>query len=458
MTFSALGWNPAPGEPDVVRRSAAELTGVSEIAEDAGALLRAISTGGALATWTGTAADNFRLTLEQLCADLGLLQRSYHDAAGALTAYASGLDSAQQEALRAESDAAAATADRDDAAQRVNAATIEARGQASIVNNAIVRANGATAQLALATATGNAIAADEQTRKLQQEQRTIRQANSLRDQANLRAQDAQRGHDAAAKRLDAAKLLGSHAQELREDAARVAEKALHAASDEGIKPLDPMTKFWDSTKEFLGSKEFDQFLTVLSDVGQLFVDMALPLTIVCAGVALLGGPLTFAAALAIGSAVSRIGVGLQAVAFVGRAAQTAVNPEHSDKLVNAGVALGIGAMSLRGGGVRGKVLELGGQVKRSLAYADNRTLSGAARKLLWTEFTVAKRSPAEMVSMVANGREVVNGMKNAAGNDLYADLTDYRPPGHAVVQEDTEQQITEFVEDQAIERMVGVFR
>src|SRR4051812_26313215 len=86
VAFPALGFDPAPGDPEALRASAAAVDVVGRSLSTA-----AGSVAGLDAGWTGDAAAAFRARLGQLPRDLGLAATAHSATARTLLDYADGL-------------------------------------------------------------------------------------------------------------------------------------------------------------------------------------------------------------------------------------------------------------------------------------------------------------------------------------------------------------------------------
>jgi uncharacterized protein YukE len=123
MSWSLVGGNPTPGDPDAVTRIASDFEDVSSDAAECQRQLTRIRDDWESAIWRGDAADAFRRNIDELPNDLGKLTASYRLAGGALRRYAGDLRSAQEQARTALRKAEAADADRSRASSDKRVAT-----------------------------------------------------------------------------------------------------------------------------------------------------------------------------------------------------------------------------------------------------------------------------------------------------------------------------------------------
>lgn len=129
-SFPALGFDPAPGEPDELERLGADCRGfASELSED-GRQVRALRDGFA---WSGPAADAFRGRLDDLPRELDRSAEAYREAGHALAAFSAELRGHQMRASALEADAAdlRRRADAEAAANPSACATLTASGHSS---------------------------------------------------------------------------------------------------------------------------------------------------------------------------------------------------------------------------------------------------------------------------------------------------------------------------------------
>lgn len=149
--FPALGFDPAPGDPAVVRAAAGSVDRAGRTFADASGHVHSLSTS----SWTGDAADAFRSRLEELPRDLDAASRSHAAAARALDEFGSGLSARQARADQLEESAeellrrrAAAVADVDRlAGRRAPDGSAELAGLRSQYAGAAVRAQELSSEL-----------------------------------------------------------------------------------------------------------------------------------------------------------------------------------------------------------------------------------------------------------------------------------------------------------------------
>lgn len=106
-SFPALGFDPAPGDPDAVESLARDCARAARELEDGAAQLDAVGDPG---IWEGEAADGFRARTKQVRSDLGASGGACGAAGSALLRFADVLREAQLQARRAEDEAADAKA------------------------------------------------------------------------------------------------------------------------------------------------------------------------------------------------------------------------------------------------------------------------------------------------------------------------------------------------------------
>ncbi|MDH4146137.1 MAG: hypothetical protein OEY23_13330, partial [Acidimicrobiia bacterium] len=235
--------HPAPGDPDIVRSTAFDLTEMSRIATEIHVELARV--GMPTSMWTGVAADSFSQRVDVLLADLGKLMSSFERAGGALNRYATGLENARELATSAALRADRAIESRRDADRQVSAgeAARRQRGEAlATAERELERANadhlvdcmsggvssvGSTAVVSATHARSDAEAALRQT--------TTDLAAAKDALAAARA-------DLAAA-TDDARL----AFESRRSAAHFAAEGIDDASDLGIGNRSTVRRFWDAT-------------------------------------------------------------------------------------------------------------------------------------------------------------------------------------------------------------------
>ncbi|CRK57698.1 putative integral membrane protein [Alloactinosynnema sp. L-07] len=427
--MTALGYDPAPGDPDEVRRVAVLFGTIAENADEANQTLHRIAGGAVESVWDGATAIAFRQTLEQLCSDLTKLQVSYHDAGFALSTYAGRLADAKEIGGRAGRSAADAISERDDAQGRHDRAKGESTQHWTAANAADGRKLLAELAIPPAELAGDVVSASTLRRTAQLSDQQARQARAAQHDADHRAEVAHGAAMAAEGRLLAARKLAVQARELREGAANAAAHAVREAADAGIQPRNLLEKGRDTVKEIATSKEFDDFLDGLTVVGDVMMAMAPVVLVVCAvGGAIGGGPAGFVAGLTLGKALNTGltlgGLALKSAVLNGRMLQTAFDPTKADKLLGATVDLGASVLSA--GLFRGKgplsasgidpARHLLGDVKRSLSYSNNTHLDGVARRFLWETVTAAPKSPGKYGEVIHDVRTGVEAI--GLGNDL----------------------------------------
>lgn len=442
--MSALGYDPVPGQPEEVRRVAALFGVVSDSADEVGRTLRQVADGDVAACWRGAAAEAFVRTLGDTCSDLAKLRDSYRRAGEALGGYADRLGEAQEMARRAERDAGSAVHLRATAAQRQDEADADAGHHARVAVTA--GAHQRLAELAMfeSQVTGDTAGASADHQRVLHWDRVRRQATAEQHAAEHRAQNARTDIATADERLAAARKLAGQSVELRDEAASATVLRLHEASDAGIRERDLFEKAKDALAVVAASPEFDRFLDFLTDAGEVLLALAPVAVVVCAiGGLVVGGPVGFAAGLALGVNLSRgltaAGLALKGAAVGGRLLQTAVDPSKRHKLAGSVVDLGasaVGAKFFRGA-PKGKPLTEGGtgvdllrNVKRGLSYDDNRRISDVGRRTLWHAVQVAPKSADVRVApgfilpgeTVHHAKTVISGMRfaNETGTAVYS--------------------------------------
>lgn len=412
-----------PGDPAAVRAIGAEFGRIETLGVEVGRRLGSIARAAGDDLWQGVAAEAFRSTLDGLFGPLEKLADSHAMAKKALSAYSVDLEHAQDRAARAAAAGGQALAERDAALERAARDNAEAAAYGKVVIDARARVLAAQTQQVLSQFTDGGQAQQEEYRQ------SLRadQASAQAAQARQRAAGQVRAAEAAQARAEAERRLIASAVALRDTAAATAVRELDLAGQAGIR-----NRTWveatvhtvgkvvlvavNDVRDFglaLGSDpQFKQFLTVLDGISGLIAAAAPLVGLFCpvAGVAMVGASVL-----------------LSGIVLGGMLLANAAGNAGTDEVLLAAANLGVAAVL--GGG--GRILKLGGQIKRTLAYADNRTLSGLDR-ILFSGVTVAPKgtlSEAAFRLDVDAGRAavVVNSVHDIAdrGRALVVDITDY---------------------------------
>lgn len=251
-----LDRDPAPGSPAGVRALARRFDATSRDASDAGRAVRSLAGDQAVLSWLGLAGEVFRGAIDEFPGQLAKLADSYDRAADALSAYASALDGAQEQADRALLRGREARA-------RLDSLT----GQLSGAEGALSSASSAV--LSARTPMGSSEPDPDQIRSAVRNQQAA--------QARVSALQSQVGD--AQQDLDLARQLARDAQALREDAAGRAARQVDDAAAAGIEP-----KSW-----------WEDFTSAVAQVWQVVVTVCKVVVVVLAVVALVvGGPIAWA--------------------------------------------------------------------------------------------------------------------------------------------------------------------
>jgi len=383
--WESLGEDPVPGDPETVRRTARRFSRVADDADNIAWRLRRITDTGPDTCWTGIAADAVRQQLLDVLPNLRKLADSHHRAEAALSDYAYALESAQslarQALVRADAAVSAESSARRDH-DRAEQERIAAAGQVHAALEALRHIRWELTQLLVMPDPAHAarLHRDEHVQQLRHDTASgrMRTAIAQRDHSDQAAQRARASHDAARQ-------LAQDARDVREHAGRTAVRMLEDASDAGIPNDGPIEKLFHATvetvKQITSTKAFDAFMENLSALGDGLCTLGMIVSIFAPQV---GAVLIAAGAIA-----------LTAV-FIGRLLAFAVGTGTGDKVLEAGVYAGLAVVGAKGFFLPVKhgtklLPELGGHIKRSLSYADNRHLSGLARKALWTSVTAGEK-------------------------------------------------------------------
>jgi hypothetical protein len=231
MTTPTMLIAPISGDPEQVRRVAAQLATVEVRALEIESRRRAIESGVGPQMWRGQAADGFATLLAETGPDLTRLAASYGAASQALTTYATELAAAQDTARAAEAEAATATADRDRATADRDRDRSDADRHAAAATDAQQRMDLAAAQ----------DAEQRRTDALQREnaaRATIEQADQALKAARQKADQAASQRDAAAARcvreLDDASGVGIQNRNLAQAPAAAAGPPPTAPADSNL--------------------------------------------------------------------------------------------------------------------------------------------------------------------------------------------------------------------------------
>ena len=395
--WEALGGaDPVPGDPFALRTLASRF---GEVADDAHRINRRLDSVAEQAgpqLWRGCAADLFRDQLAELLPDLAKLASSHDLARQTLLTYATVMETAQETSRRAAGDATRASDEERSARAELDRS--DADRTAFLAQARAAEAALRTAQLGLMEMAvlpdPVRTAALTQEENHQQTRRTaalaqVSESAGRHDRASASAAEAH-------ARLDMARQLAADARQLRSDGGQTAIRHLHEASEVGIHNRGRVEQAFhatvDAVRDITGTEEFRRFIALVSSVGENLVTIG---TLVA---------LVFPAA---GAFVAAVGVGLLAVGFIGQLLALSVGNADGKDVVMSGLTLAlsaVGAQKLASAAKTApqmfpKFMELGGKVKRSLSYADNRHLSGIARKLLWKTVPVA---PKEAVPFLRN--------------------------------------------------------
>lgn len=391
MNWTALGENTVPGD---VQRVLGVASAFRLVGDEAGTLttrLRALDGGTGPTIWRGPAADEFRELLGKAGPDLIKLASSYQAAQDAVQRYAAALGDAQQIAIKAGTDAEAAVADRAAADTKAKQAAGEAEAQESTVRSAGARI-AESRQLAGQSVDPAQVASYQQ---YEQQVGAQQQAASDRAAAARGSETAARQQiDAADQRLAAARALAQQAAEMRDGAATAAATTLDAAGEAGVEHRTWIERAWhwadDKLRDITSSPTFMAWMDMLGNVGDVLGVAAtilsfIPVLNVAAGPLLAAG-LAFKGAAFLGTGVA---------ALHGKASVGQVVSRGVDFLL-----VGKGALAVK----KGKVIInraglLGGQVKRSLFFADARRATG-----FWRKIKVAPKPKSTMASRLAEAR------------------------------------------------------
>lgn len=216
--------DPAPGDPEGIRRLAARFHDFAETAHRAKLAVDSLQGDGALLTWVGMSGDAFREQFGEFPSQVDKLYRSHLMAGDALETYAPVLENAQAQADRA-----------------------LAEGRAAADKVASLQGALNLAEMDFTSATQAAERAQAETQapdpdQLSQAVRDAEAAQRRRDQARSAANGAQ-------SELDLAKQMAIQAKELRDGAARTCTREIDEASDVGIQPRSFWEKLGDAFKD-----------------------------------------------------------------------------------------------------------------------------------------------------------------------------------------------------------------
>lgn len=362
--MSALGYDPVPGDVDAVIRVAALLGAVAGQAETVTTRLSKLDNGLGPQVWRGPAADVFRAMLTAVGPDVIKLVESHREADDALRTYASALGAAQGSARRAENDAATATADRDRAECERRRAADDAATHQSRVNECRVRIG--QARVARLTAIADPVYQAEMDRYENHVRGIQHHAESGAAEARGREGSARSAASAAEARVEAARLLGRQATEIRDNAARRAVERLDAAGQGGARAGNPIKGFLDGIDDALrgitANPEFAAWMQRLSDVGGILFSVGR----IAAILPIPGAHIVAAVFLGVGLALT--GIALAGTLLAGRYG----NASGAD-IAYRGIDTALTAIGA------GTAMKTAGIAKRALHFNDARTATGAWR-------------------------------------------------------------------------------
>ncbi|MEU4253487.1 WXG100 family type VII secretion target [Amycolatopsis sp. NPDC026612] len=334
MTFEALGWDPAPGNPEQVRSTAKDFLDISERAETAREELRAIKRGDDSETWSGKAAEAFGRSVTELCSDLDRLSESYREAGDALTTYADALEDSQADAQQAERSAASAAADAELFRRKLADAQRRSAESGQQATSAQTRLVFTRQRLVVSQLTADVAGTAEAQHHIQQDEQVSRQATAAKSQADREAAYASTQSGLAADRLDAARRTASTIHELHLNAGnRAAEAIDHASEIAHSYHRNVLEMAVHGFKAIVTSTEFDEFLIGMSDWGQYLTAAAPFLGIICPEAA---------------GIIYAAGLGMEAIALAGRGLQTLADHSKAPQLFDAGLVLGASAVGAVG--------------------------------------------------------------------------------------------------------------
>ncbi|MDU0292960.1 WXG100 family type VII secretion target [Saccharothrix longispora] len=469
MTWEVLGGDPVPGEPEQVRRIARRFGDICADATSAHARLDAVGKRLGAATWTGAAAEAFGRSIADLLPDLRKMDVSFDRASHALTDYAAALEEAQNTARRARSDAQQAADDRTVASNHELQAEQEAGRFHATARDAGLGATAARAERVVALAAGDAAGESLHRQRADHQDARRTRAEWDAERARDRARGAARVVAESEARLRAARSLADTARELRVDAGRRAVAELDEAGDAGIPNRTFIGEVGKHVTNFVRSPEFDQILSVLDGAADVLLALApiVPFAAAAVGgvVGIAGGPAGIAAGVAAGfsggvvasRAMGVLAVSMKGAVLGGRTMQRAAGVRGDKAVVAAGVDLVTALPDLLG--VRRQVA---GQVKRILAWQDNRKLSGVARTVL-RDVTVAPRpaNALDAAKVVYGPLSAANDLRTSiqdigsAGTELVADISRYERDSDGELLEDAVRDalpLPEPVEDVLVDR------
>lgn len=391
MTHPTLGYDPAPGEPAAVRQIAITLGTVSDDAERITSRLQRISRGAGDAVWRGAAADSFHELLTDVGPAVVRLTNAHREAHDALLHYADTLERAQDTAWRAESDAARATTERDEQSRTRQRAADEA----AQLDRQVWECR---RQIAQSQATRLLWAADpayqaELVRYETQTRGVQHRAESLAAETRGRENTARGAESAAAARIEAARVLGAQAKELRDTAARRTVERLDTAGRQGQVHGGLVRRFLNSVddigRSIVTSPTFEHFMTVLGVVSTAVAIVGF--AILLAGAAVPGAILFAGAALGIGTVLA-VAAGLR------------YGTRNRGDLVEAI----LGAVPLFGKGVA-----LGGRVVTRMLPAAKPVIGRAVSGI------GGIRPVREIVRFPGTVRKQIPALRHFTGGDLY---------------------------------------
>ena len=234
--WSAVGGNPAPGDPQLLRRFVSTFHGAETASQTVADRLAGIARGLGPHVWAGPAAELFaELAVVGLQRTAAEMAAKHGDAAAALSAYADAVEESQAGATRAAGEASAAASAASEATYRQQAASADAASAVTARDQAKDRIAQAQALAAAAAAAGDPVYLAQMKQYEQQMFHAFSAALSRQDAANQREAAARSAAQQAESDLAKARADARLARRVHDDAARVVVGRLHAAEPQPSK-------------------------------------------------------------------------------------------------------------------------------------------------------------------------------------------------------------------------------
>jgi hypothetical protein len=251
-TWTAIGANPAPGDPSLLRQIATEFRSIGDRVRATADRLNTISSSLGPHLWSGPGAEAFvHVAVNGLRPVAQEIAAKHADAAIAMTDFANAVEQAQGIAERAEKAGESAMQASDTAGRDRTAAAADAASAVTARNQAKDRI--AQAHALEASSVGDPAYVAQLKQYEQEMLRVFYAALSREDQANGREAAARGAIEQAQRDLAAARSQAQEARSSHDDAVRIVVTRLHSDSQQGTSLIE----------------KFEQVITALDNTGKL---------------------------------------------------------------------------------------------------------------------------------------------------------------------------------------------